>query len=172
MRIDRTDAPPARTAAGLSGCVETACLAHRIQYVACAQQIEQRLINNWKSLHDRIAKDPCPWPNQAILVGSGPIRVARLEHEWYDDIVDPLELIARLAEKPAKADLFTFWQRLPDTEPRFDFHMERESLAALPVKTFADLFGVELKPGECRQLRRRVTAAAVAFIGFTGGPEK
>src|SRR5207249_978396 len=83
--------------------------------------------------------------NQAILVGSGPIRVARLEHEWYDDIVDPLELIARLAEKPAKADLFTFWQRVPDLKARYPYYWEWDSIAALPITTYEHWWSTQIK---------------------------
>ena len=52
-----------------------------------------------------------------VVISGGPIRVGRLEQEWYTDVGNPEELIAPLAE-PASTDIFTFWQRLPDVTPR------------------------------------------------------
>ena len=39
--------------------------------------------------------------NQALIVTGGPIRVARLEHEWYEDIVEAEELIAHVGDRLA-----------------------------------------------------------------------
>src|SRR5207247_6780195 len=74
--------------------------------------------------------------------------------EWYDDVQDTASVIAALKDAHVGADLFTFWQRLPDTEPRFDFHMERESLAALPVKTFDYWWEKQLKPATRNLIRK------------------
>ena len=54
-----------------------------------------------------------------VVVSSGLVRVGRLEQEWYKDVVNPQELIAQLTDGPGKADIFTFWQRLPDLTPRY-----------------------------------------------------
>lgn len=75
---------------------------------------------------------------QTFALSPGPARIVRLEDEWYEDIHDPVAVVGALKESRIKADLFTFWQRLPDTEPRFDFAVEWESIAALPVTTFDD----------------------------------
>jgi hypothetical protein len=64
------------------------------------------------------------------------VKTARVVQEWYEDIDDPECLIADLMKSVVKADLFTFWQRLPNTEPRHPYHVEWESIAMLPVTTY------------------------------------
>jgi hypothetical protein len=83
--------------------------------------------------------------NQDIVVTGGPIRVARLEHEWYEDIVDPEQLIVRLSEKPCQADLFTFWQRLHDLTPRYPYHRECDAIAVLPITSYDNWWSTQIK---------------------------
>lgn len=64
------------------------------------------------------------------------IRLARLEEEWYEDLDDPEAFIACLKKEKVQADIFTFWQRLPDIEPKYDYFMEYDSIAALPISTY------------------------------------
>ena len=68
------------------------------------------------------------------------LKTARLVHEWYEDVDDPLALAAELKHSNPHADLFTFWQRLPNTEPQHRYHLERDSIAALPVSTYQNWY--------------------------------
>jgi len=52
----------------------------------------------------------------------------------------PEAVIAALSEAEFKPDIFTFWQRIPDTEPKYSYPMEWESLAALPITTAEEWF--------------------------------
>jgi hypothetical protein len=83
--------------------------------------------------------------DQNVIVSGGPIKVGRLEQEWYEDVVNPEEFIAPLKNGPAKADIFTFWQRLPDVTPRFAHYMEPENIAALPITTYDNWFNTQIK---------------------------
>ncbi len=65
------------------------------------------------------------------------IKTARLADEWYEDVRDPEAVIAELRQSPEHVDVFTFWQRLPETTPHYPYYREWESIAALPVKSFA-----------------------------------
>ena len=80
-----------------------------------------------------------------VVISSGPIRVGRLEQEWYEDVVNPQELIARLTDGPGKADIFTFWQRLPDLTPRYWYYMEPDDVAVLPVTSYEDWWSKQIK---------------------------
>jgi hypothetical protein len=60
-----------------------------------------------------------------------------LEDDWYEDVNDPAPVIAALNNSDIKADIFTFWQRLPDTEPKYSYTMELDSIAALPIKSYS-----------------------------------
>ena len=74
--------------------------------------------------------------NKEIVISGKLLKTARLEEEWYEDVEDPDAIIKVLRELKPKVDIFTFWQRLPKTEPQFLYHMEWESIAALPIKTY------------------------------------
>ncbi|HWX14992.1 MAG TPA: hypothetical protein VNY07_00225 [Chthoniobacterales bacterium] len=46
-------------------------------------------------------------------------------------------LIDALQKSNDRPDILTFWQRLPDTEPKYSYPMELDSIAALPVKSYS-----------------------------------
>ena len=72
-----------------------------------------------------------------ILIEGEIPRIARLEQEWYEDVEDPRTLINQLCKSEPRPDIFTFWQRLPDTEPKYSYPMELDSIAALPIKSYS-----------------------------------
>lgn len=74
---------------------------------------------------------------QVFSLTSGPLRVARLEDEWYEDLEDPSTVIEALkARRSLGVDLFTFWQRLPNTEPAYAYPLEWEEIAVLPISSY------------------------------------
>ena len=74
---------------------------------------------------------------QTFSITRGPVTVLGLEDEWYDDLRDPEEVIRILRENAGfKADIFTFWQRVPDVAPRYPYHLEWEELAVLPIQSY------------------------------------
>jgi len=75
--------------------------------------------------------------NQTYSIDRGSIAVVRLEDEWYEDVNDPYAVIDALkGSYEIKPDIFSFWQRLPDLEPKYPFYTEWESIATLPVTSF------------------------------------
>jgi hypothetical protein len=78
----------------------------------------------------------CIVDGQKIAVTGKVFTTARLDDEWYMDVDDPEQWVKALAKANVKADLFTFWQRLPDTEPRFKYFHDVDSIAVLPVTTY------------------------------------
>lgn len=64
------------------------------------------------------------------------IKTAALREEWYEDVEDPEEAQRALKESGVQADIFTFWQRFPDTTPRYRYTMKNEYLAVLKVDSF------------------------------------
>lgn len=71
-----------------------------------------------------------------IRIGGKLIRVARLELDKYEFLNDPAPVIEDLRKSRARIDLFTFLQKLPETSPIYDYPMEWDNLAVLPVSTF------------------------------------
>ena len=72
------------------------------------------------------------------------LRTVRIEEEWYEDIEDPGYLVKCLRDSRVRADIFTFWQRLPEIKSKFDYHMEWDSIAALPIKSFDYWWGKQI----------------------------
>src|SRR2546425_3427497 len=83
---------------------------------------------------------------QIYSITRGPITIVRLEDEWYDDVRDPDAVIDSLKRaKGVGADIFTFWQRLPDLEPKYSYPMEWEELAVLPITSYQDWWNHQIK---------------------------
>src|SRR5277367_6114716 len=64
------------------------------------------------------------------------LRIASIEGDKYCFLDDPDQMISGLRECDRRIDLFTFMQRLPDTEPKYSYPMEWDNLAVLPVVSF------------------------------------
>src|SRR5690349_19712185 len=66
---------------------------------------------------------------QVFTLGDGGLRIAQLEDEWYEDLADPAAVIEALRERAdIGADLLSFWQRLPDSDPKYSFHQEPQDI--------------------------------------------
>lgn len=76
---------------------------------------------------------------QVFGIDGGILRTAGLDDDWYDDVRDPPGVIDALKSRgDLGVDLFTFWQRPPDTQPRYDYYHELEDVAVLPITTFQE----------------------------------
>ena len=78
---------------------------------------------------------------QKIMIEGTVLRVARPhaceQQEWFEDAENPELIIDALQKSDHRPDIFTFWQRLPDTEPKYPYQMESQSIAALPIKSYS-----------------------------------
>jgi len=84
--------------------------------------------------------------NQDYAITRGVVTMVSLEDEWYDDVRDPELVINTLkGNRGFKPDIFTFWQRLPDIEPKYGFHIEWEDIAVLPIKTYDHWWNNQIK---------------------------
>jgi hypothetical protein len=76
-----------------------------------------------------------------IMVEGKVLRVARPhawpQQEWFEDVENPAMLTDALQKSKGCPDILTFWQRLPDTEPKYSYLMELDSIAALPIKSYS-----------------------------------
>ena len=96
---------------------------------------------------------------QTYSISGGPLNVLSLEDEWFEDIKDPEAVIAACGGN-FKADLFTFWQRVPEEKAKYPYYHEWESLAVLPVSTFDHWFNKQIK-GTTRNMVRKSQKAGV-----------
>ena len=92
---------------------------------------------------------------QTFTITKGPLTVVQLQDEWYEDVRDPefvIDVLMNSAE--FKPDIFTFWQRVPNVEPQYQYHTEWESIAALPVQSYDHWFNKQISSRLRSQLRK------------------
>ena len=99
-----------------------------------------------------------------LTVTGGGIRTAKLRDEWYRDIESPTDLVERLKEEQRqgrlRADLFTFWQRIPEVKRKYDYFTEWESVAALPIKNYDFWWEQQINP-KIRNMVRKAEKRSV-----------
>lgn len=99
---------------------------------------------------------------QTYTFTRGAVSVLALEDEWYQDVRDPPAVIEYLREHPeVRPDLFTFWQRLPELEPRYSFHVELESLAVLSIETYQRWWTAQIGKNTRNMVRKSEKAGVV-----------
>ncbi len=81
---------------------------------------------------------------QKLVVEGKWLRIARLEEEWYADVTEPEKLVQHVRNSGERADVLTFWQRLPDVVPLFPYRMQRDAIAALPIKSYASWWDTQI----------------------------
>lgn len=92
--------------------------------------------------------------NSLMLEGSFP-RIARLEDEWFEDLLDPEQTVRQLAElKSNRPDILTFWQRLPDVDARYPYVQIEEELAVLQITTYDEWWSTKIKSRVRTQIRK------------------
>jgi hypothetical protein len=92
---------------------------------------------------------------QTFTITQGPLAVVQLQDEWYEDVRDPEFVIDVLMNSAGfKPDIFTFWQRVPNLEPQYQYHTEWESIAALPVQSYDHWFNKQISSRLRSQLRK------------------
>lgn len=66
------------------------------------------------------------------------LKVARIDGDNYRFVDDPVPIITALKGCGKRVDLFTFMQRLPESNRKYDYPMEWDNFAALELTTFDD----------------------------------
>src|SRR6202790_5145318 len=86
------------------------------------------------------------------------IRVGRLDADKYQFLDDPQSFLDGLRKSRTRIDIFTFMQRLPETTPKYGYHMEMDNLAVLPVSTFDHWWNQQIRSlprNRARQAEKR-----------------
>lgn len=92
---------------------------------------------------------------QTFSITRGALTIVKLEDEWYEDVKDPGTVVEMLRQQQTfKPDLFTFWQRVPETEPKYAFPFEWESIAALRITSFEHWLTKQIKPSARNKVRK------------------
>jgi hypothetical protein len=82
------------------------------------------------------------------------VKTARTDQEWYEDVEDPESIIRILKDANPKPDIFTFWQRYPETHPKYNYYMEMEPIAVLPIKGFDYWYAKQIDTNARRAVKK------------------
>lgn len=106
-----------------------------------------------RAVHDMLSR---PVQRSDVVVSGRLLRIARVPEarEDYLDVDSPDSLVAVLRAERPTADIFTFWQRLPDTEPRFAYKLEWDNVAALRITSYDDWTRIQVHPSVRTKLRK------------------
>jgi hypothetical protein len=116
-------------------------------------------------LYDRGRAIPVPAvhiDNKRLVIEGKFLTVARLRDEWYDELGDPELVISSLKRCQPVPDLFTFWQRLPDTVPIYSYYYKPDVLSAIPLKDFQHWWQKQIK-SDTRKKAKRAEKRGIKF---------
>jgi hypothetical protein len=72
------------------------------------------------------------------------IRIARIDGDKYRFLGDPEVVLNGLRKSRIRPDIFTFMQKLPETEPKYQYPMVFDNFAALSISTFDEWWTKQL----------------------------
>ena len=109
------------------------------------------------SLRGKMVKVPAVTvENRTVLALGKWVRMASVHDEvWLEGegVKDPAAAVVKI-KSVLKADLFTFAQKIPDTQPKHPYRMEWDNVAAIPLTTYKNWWENEI-PQESRKNVRR-----------------
>jgi hypothetical protein len=92
--------------------------------------------------------------NKVFLISGRGIKTASLKNEWQETIEDPQGVIRELKSSPAKIDLLRFWQRIPESEPKYGYYYEGRDVAAIPVTNYKHWLEKQISPKARNKVRK------------------
>jgi hypothetical protein len=92
--------------------------------------------------------------NKKLEIEGGWVKIGRLEEEWYEDLQNPAAFIEELRTSRKCPDVFTFWQRLPDATPRYDYVRTADSIAAIPLTDYKTWWEKQISSKTRNMVRR------------------
>jgi len=106
--------------------------------------------------------------NKEVIVSGRLPRTARLKAEYYEGVGEVDSFLAKMKGAKVRADLFTFIQGVADRNPRYDFHLEWDSIAVLPITTYENWWKKQINDKTRNMIRKaQKKGVEVRVIGFT-----
>ncbi len=106
----------------------------------------------------------------AIITKGKFLHIAEIFDEYWlpgVSLPDPYHVLSELQGVEYKPDLFTFAQRVPDTQPRFPFYMESDNVAVIHLSSYDEWFSKQISSASRRNIRasekKGVTVKQVTF---------
>ena len=105
--------------------------------------------------------------DHVIVVGGTFLRVAKIfDAYWLEaaKLPDPRSIVERLRNVEHRPDLFTFTQRVPETRPVLDYHLEWDNVAVVPVTTHDHWLQKQVSPASRRNVRNSEKKGVVVRV--------
>ena len=99
---------------------------------------------------------------RTVIARPGRVKLATILDEELAEgelVKNPATFVPALKRSGLKADVLTFFQRVPDSAPKFPLHFDLENYAVVPVTTFEAWW--DKLPQESRKNARRATKRGV-----------
>jgi hypothetical protein len=130
-----------------------------------AMESDNRLKVSIKGRQIRVAADVIA--GKTIVTKGNLLRIAQIKDDVCDDgLIDHETIIGELKSR-RRADIFTFDQKLLETQPRFPYYFEWDNLAVLTINTYQDWWNNKIKNDARRMVRKAeksgVTVRVVPF---------
>lgn len=92
------------------------------------------------------------------------LRTLALRDHIIDEVEDPERLIHLCHQKRIPADLLTFSQHLPDLSPKFNYHTEWDTIAAVPITTYENWLLKQVHPNTRNKIRKAEKKGVVVKV--------
>jgi hypothetical protein len=107
---------------------------------------------NWKGIQKPV--EGVQIDNQTYVISGNFLRTASLKKEWQEDVTDPKKAIRALKAAPMRIDLLKFWQRIPETEPKYSYYRQFQDVAAIPITTHKKWFEKQINQKARNKIRK------------------
>jgi Acetyltransferase (GNAT) domain len=84
----------------------------------------------------RLPGEPLRIGGRELVIKRRLVRIVRIKEEWHQDIDDPEAFVETMRRTSLNADLFSFWQRPTDPQPKYSYYREPEPVSVLPIKGY------------------------------------
>lgn len=117
------------------------------------------------SVKGRVIKVPSVQIGDRTIVVAGKwLRIAAIRDEdWLEGegVNDPDACIEKIIQAKLNADIFTFAQKLPNTNPKYSYYMEWDNVAAIPTTDYSVWWEQRLSQVVRKNVRRAVKRGLV-----------
>lgn len=107
-----------------------------------------------------VSRDALSIDNNRLIVRGRFIRTARAQDEWFSEVANPAGTIKGLKEAKNPPDIFTFTQKVPETEPRYEYYFEHDNVAAIRLTDYDHWWNKQVN-GKTRNLVRKAEKKGV-----------
>jgi hypothetical protein len=101
-----------------------------------------------------MTRDAVRISGQMFLIRGNLIKTAELKDFWAADVDNPELVIRQLKNLQLRIDILKFWQRVPDTEPKYTYYREWRDVAAIPITTHKHWFEKQINQKARNKIRK------------------